>query len=215
MEKELKVVYKKYKKVLLPMILFVCSSFMIFQVIIPQWNSITSLREDVATKEFSLEQSKKSLEILSITPDSNLTNDFELATTAFPIQKDIVLMFTSLSEAANATGVELGGFSLKVGGIYDATNQYKNEKIIDGVPYLNVVVEATGSEDNITQFARKLYAGLPVIEINSINIQGKQGHLDVNFFFKPVSTQLAKQTKIASYTPEETKLLKTLAEWKQ
>ncbi len=215
MKKELRALYKKYKKVMLPMILFVCSSFVIFQVIIPQWNSIGSLREDVATKEFSLEQSKKSLEILSITPDASLTNDFELTTTAFPIQKDIVLMFTSLSEAANATGVQLGGFSLKVGGIYDATNQYKNEKIIDGVPYLNVIVEATGSEDEITQFARKLYAGLPVIEINSVNIQGKQGHLDVNFFFKPVSTQLAKQTKITSYTPEETKLLKTLAEWKQ
>lgn len=182
----------------------------------PQLDTISELNSNIIKKSSDIEAASKLYEALSTLPESVLADDYDIAVRAVPIEKDLTLMFTSLTDAAGKSNVELGGFTLNVGGVYDSTNSYKNEKQIDGIPYLNIIVSATGNETNLISFGQALYKTLPLIQINSIQIHDGRGNFDVNFYFKPIKAlQIVKEgNNIEGLTSAESALLKEFSSWK-
>lgn len=215
MKKELRKIYRKNKKIIIPGVLFFAVFFIIVRVILPQIDSISEIQKNIEIKTSEIESSNNLFNTLSSMPDQELTNNYNIATKAVPIQKDLTIMFTALTDAATKANVVLGGFTLNAGGVYDSTNLYWGEKVIDGIPYLNVVVSVSGSENNLIKFGEALYKNLPLIQINSIQVREGRGSFDINFYFKPVIQQSAikKEESIGSITPKEKALLKTLSEW--
>lgn len=214
MEKELRAVYKKYKQQLLPITLLFASFFIIFRVALPQWSEISEVQRQIDKKEQTVEDLQNSLSLLQSTPVAIIDRNFEVATTALPPQKDVALMFTMLNSAANKANVELQGFNLRVGDIFDTENEVKGERSIDGIPYLNVTIQAEGDNENLKAFAENLYQSLPLVELTKVSIDRGLGSYDVNFFFKPFESIPANFiNKIQSLTPEETTLLQQLEGW--
>ncbi len=216
--KELDFIYRKHKKKILPLIFGFVSVFVFFRIIIPQWSDITDVQSLLTTKNKVVEAKGATVDLLNSLSQENVDSDYALATTALPNQKDIVLIFSELSDAASKSNVKLGGFSLKVGGIYTTTKNAKSaDKSINGIPYLNILVNVSGKNDNLRKFADVIYKSMPVVEIKSIDITKSDARYDVNFYFKPVALKApnADSTALTSLTPLQASQLKELKSWKQ
>lgn len=214
MEKELRQVYRKYKAQLLPIALIFSSFFIIFRIALPQWSEISDVSRQIDKKEEAVADLEKTITLLQTTPSDVIDRNFEITTTALPPEKNVALMFTMLNGAANKADVKLQGFNLRVGDIFDTQKDVKSEKSIEGIPYLNVTIQAEGSNENLKVFAENLYKSLPLIELTRVAIDKGLGSFDVNFFFKPYDTiPAAFLNKIDNITPEEAELLKQLEGW--
>lgn len=216
--KELDFIYRKHKKEILPLIFGFVSVFVLFRIIMPQWSDITDVQSLLTTKNKVVEAKGATVDLLNSLSQENVDNDYILTTTALPNQKDVVLIFSELSDAASKSNVKLGGFTLKVGGIYTtAKNANAAEKSINGIPYLNILVNISGKNENLRKFADIMYTSMPVVEIKSVNIAKNDARYDVNFYFKPVALKApdADSTALTSLTPLQTSQLKELKFWKQ
>lgn len=214
---ELEIIYKKRKQQILPLVFGFAAFFVLFRVILPQWSDIQEVQQLLVSKSDSVSAKEASVTLLNSLSQETVDGNYNLVTTALPIQKDIVLIFTELSEAADTTGVILGGFSVKVGGVYSATKTVSPaEKSISGVPFLNIVISITGQPDNLKQFAKTLYNSIPLVEIKSIDIGKKDARYDVNFYYKPIALRPAgsDSTPLTGLSAQENAQIQQLKSWK-
>ncbi len=215
--KELKEIYRKRKQQLLPLAFTFASFFVIFRIIIPQWTDISDVSLLMTQKQLTVDAKEESIRLLNSIPTEKVESDYSLITTALPVQKDIILIFSQLSDAAARSNVKLGGFSVKVGGIYSSDKSEKQDiqKTVEGIPYLNILVNVSGQTDGLKRFADELYKSLPLVEIASINIGKTDARYDVNFYFKPTVLRPANAdtTALKSMTPVENEQLEELRTW--
>lgn len=216
--KELEEIYRKRKQQLLPLIFGFAAFFVLFRVVLPQWSDISDVGSLLSQKKSTVEAKEETLRLLNSTPDQVVDDNYTLITTALPTQKDVVLIFSELSDTAQKSGVKLGGFSVKVGGIYTSdtkNNAVDTGKSIQGIPYLNILVNVTGQVDQMKNFAEEIYRSLPLVEINGINIGKNDARYDINFFFKPVTVRPtnADTTALKAISPVEQKQLDELKTW--
>ncbi len=214
--KELEAIYRKRKKQLIPLIFGFASFFVLFRIILPQWTDISDALELISTKNSTIDAKEKSLLLLNSLSQEKVDDDFKVVTKALPLQKDIVLIYDELNTVAGKTNVKLGGFSVKLGGVYDAqTKKQKAEREINGVPFLNILVSVSGPNENVRAFAEKMYESAPLVEIKEVDIGKNDARYDVYFFFKPIAIRPTNADKIAleDLTVNEKKQLETLRSW--
>ncbi len=216
--KELELIYRKRKKQLLPIIFGFASVFVFFRIIIPQWSDIQDAQQLITTKDSVVKAKETTVALLESLSQENVDNDYMLATTALPAQKDVVLIFSELSDASSKAGVKLGGFTIKVGGVYSTskTQQVSGEKSINGIPFINILVTVSGKNDGLRKFAEIMYKSMPVVEIKSVDISKSDARYNVNFFYKPVALKApnADSTALTNLTPLQSSQLKELKGWK-
>lgn len=211
---ELNFIYKKHKNRLVPAILFLAAFFVIFRIILPQWSDINNVNEELAKKNKSIEALTQTLNVLSVTPDEVVNRNYELVTTALPIEKDIILIFNELNTASQKASVKLGGFSLKVGGVYSKQKLPVVGKTISGIPYLNILVKASGEPEKLKDFASIMNKSIPLIEIKTIDISRKDAQYDSNFFFNPIALRSKNiNLPLTQLDAGEALLLKQLSEF--
>lgn len=214
---ELKLIYKKRKHQLLPLFFFLGSFFVIFRIILPQLTDISDAQSLIDQKKSAIEAKSESLRVLNSMSDSDVDANYDLVSTALPLQKDVVLIFTELSDASSKAGVSLGGFNVKVGGIYEAKGKSdKAQSNVSGLPFLNIIINVTGPSQNLKDFSEILNQSLPLVGINSVNIGKNDARFDVNFYYKPVVTKPLKSdtTALSELTSIEKKELEKLQAWK-
>ena len=217
--KELEKIYRKRKRQLLPLIFGFASFFVIFRVVMPQWNDIQDVQSLLTTKGATVDAKEASVTTLNSLPQETVDENYSVATTALPIQKDVVLIYTELNSASNKANVKLGGFSIKVGGIYSAITEKSSPKIeraVNGIPYLNILVNVTGTNVNLRKFAEVLYKSIPLVDIKSIDIAKNDARLDVNFYYKPIAIKPsnADTNAVKNLSAVELSQLNTLKTWR-
>lgn len=211
---ELNFIYEKHKNQLVPAALFLAAFFVIFRIILPQWSDIQNVNEELSKKNQSIESLNSTLNVLQGTPDEIVDRNYELVTTALPIAKDIVLIFNELNAAADKSSVKLGGFSLKVGGVYSKQKTSTTEQTIAGIPYLNILVKANGDTAKLKDFANAMYKSIPLIEIKTVDISKKDAQYESKFFFKPISLRSSgANVPLTQLNASENSLLKQLSDW--
>ncbi len=216
---ELEQIYRRRKKQLLPLIFGFASFFVFFRIVIPQWSDIQDVQSLLTTKSASVEAKEQSVTLLNSLPQAVVDENYEVITTALPLQKDVVLIYTELNKAAERSGVKLGGFSIKVGGIYTAESDKKVQpttKVVNGIPFLNILVNAEGDNLNLRKFAQELYKSIPLVDIKAIDLAKSDARLDVNFYYKPVTVRPlnADTTAVKNLTKAEEAQLNTLKGWR-
>lgn len=185
---ELKAIYKKHKQRILPIVLAFAGIFVLFRIVLPQWADISDTRSLIEKKETTVKAKESTLLLLNALSPENVDRDYDLATKALPIQKDLVLIFNELTTVSEKTNVELGGFSVKVGDVYttEPGSGRAREREVSGIPFLNIVVNVSGQSENMRLFAEELYRSVPLVEIKGIDIAKSDARYDVNFFYKPI-----------------------------
>lgn len=214
---ELKQIYKKRKQQLLPLFFGFAAFFVFVRIVLPQWTDVTDVRILLSDKENAVKAKEETIRLLNSLPTEKIESDYALATTALPLQKDIILIFTELNDASSRAGVTLGGFNVKVGDIYSSEKkETAGSKTISGIPYIDILVNVSGQNENLRRFAEELYKSIPLVEIKTIDVAKNDARFGVNFFYKPValrptSTQI---TALKSLSAPEEAQLKELSEWK-
>lgn len=217
--KELELIYRKRKKQLLPLIFGFASFFVFFRIVMPQWSDIQDVQSLLTSKSTTVDAKEQSVTLLNSLPQSVVDENYEVITTALPLQKDVVLIYAELNKAAEKSGVKLGGFSIKVGGIYAAESEKKTQpttKAVNGIPFLNILVNAEGENTNLRKFAQELYKSIPLVDIKAIDLAKSDARLDVNFYYKPVTVRPlnADTTAVKNLTKAEESQLNTLKGWR-
>lgn len=216
--KELNLIYKKRKKQLLPIVFGFAAVFVIFRILIPQWSDIQDAQQLLTTKDDTVKAKEATVTLLNSMSQESVDNDYSLVTTALPSQKDVVLIFSELSDVSSKAGVKLGGFTIKVGGVYSTSKvqQLTGEKAINGIPYINILVTVSGKNDGLRKFAEIMYKSMPVVEIRSVDMSKNDARYSINFFYKPVALKAPNADSVAltSLTPLESSQLKELKSWK-
>lgn len=211
---ELNFIYKKHKNQLVPAVLFLAAFFVIFRIILPQWSDISNVNEELSKKNTSIEGLKSTLNVLQVTPDDVVDRNYELVTMALPVEKDIILIFNELNNAAQKSSVKLGGFSLKVGGVYSKQKTAVTGQTISGIPYLNILVKANGDTDKLKDFANAMYKSIPLIEIKTIDISKEDAQYESKFFFDPIALQSNQaNSQLTQLDAGENSLLKQLGDF--
>jgi hypothetical protein len=194
------------------------SFFVLFRIILPQWSDIQDTLQLINSKAEAVQAKEQTIQLLNSLSLENVDADYNLVTTALPIQKDIVLIFSELNSAAAASNVQLGGFTVKVGGVYASdTTTLSANKSLNGIPFLNTLVNVSGSNEDVRKFAIELYKSIPLVEIKNIDISKKDARYDVNFYFKPITVRPnnADNTALKALTVAERQQLETLKTWNQ
>lgn len=213
---ELRQIYRKRKQQLLPLIFGFAAFFIFVRVVLPQWTDIVDAQQLITTKQSTVEAKEATLTLLNSMPSETIDSDYQLITTALPVQKNIVLIYDQLNTVASRANVGLGGFSVKLGGVYSATAASAPEKGgASGIPFLNIVVTVTGQNENVRLFAEELYKSMPLVEITSIDIARSDARYDVKFFYKPIVARPKNiyTTPLTSLNPAEQKQLDELKQW--
>lgn len=216
---DLKHSYRKNKQKILPIIFGLVGFFVIFRIILPQWTDIQDVQQLISTKLSTVSAKDSNVTLLNSMPNETVDSNYNLVATALPIQKDVVLIFSELNNVSAKTNVKLGGFSLQVGGIYsnNKTAALSGGKTqgISGIPYLTILINVSGDNDNLKQFAEELYKSIPLVEIKDINISKNNAQYNVNFFFKQVALRPANvnTTQLKSLSADENSLLTKLKSW--
>ncbi len=215
--KELDLLYRKHKKQIVPLVFGFAAVFVVFRIILPQWSDITEVQQLLTSKGEVVKAKQETVDLLNSLPQENVNTNYSVATTALPPQKDIVLLFSELNDASARADVKLGGFTVKVGGVYSATNTNKDtDKSINGIPYLNILISVSGQSDALRKFADVMYKSMPIVEIKNIDIAKNDARYDVNFYFRPIALKAAKSdsTALTNLTPLQISQLKELNSWK-
>jgi len=214
--KELQHIYRKRKKQLLPLAFGLASFFVIFRVIMPQWSDIQSVQELLTTKSSAITAKEESVLVLNSISDQVVDENYNTSIRALPLQKDAILIYTELTGAAAQANVKLGGFSIKVGGIYSTIKSSPSkDRIISGIPSLNILVNVSGQNENLRKYAEILYKSVPLVEIKNVDISKSDARLDVNFYYQPVAIKSnnSDNTAIKKLTTAEVTQLQTLKSW--
>ncbi len=215
MEKQLKLYLRRYRQDLLPAALILAALMLANFIILPQFNDIGDLRTQIDVQEDTNEGLRSSDSTLSSISDSQLDDDYDLVLSALPLSKSIGSIFEALNSAALRSNVVIGSLNVQVGTVYEQNAKGVEKNNVDGVPYLNILVRATGqSAADFTNFAQVLYESVPVVEINSIEASESDARFDVNFYFKPMNPAgFQAQTLVAPLNAQQQSLLSTLREW--
>lgn len=215
--KELEAIYRKRKKQLLPLVFGFATFFVIFRVVMPQWTDIQDVQSLLTSKGETVDAKEETLRVLNSIPTEQVEDNYKLITTALPLQKDVILIFNELDNASARANVKLGGFSIKVGGIYsaEAPKAVSELKSISGVPYLSILVAVSGQSEGLKSFADELYKSIPLVEITSVDIKKNDARYEVNFYFKPVALkpQNAEMVALKPLTSVENEQIQTLKSW--
>lgn len=197
---------------MIPGILLILCLFIVFKVIFPQLLSISESNSEIKNKKIEAEALSKTLSILSSLDANQIEVDLNTSTHALPTSKDIALIFSSLTSAANSSQATLREFSLKVGGIYGRAIKGVGSK---GTPSIDVIAKISSPNPaSFITFSREIQKRLPLSEIKSMNSSGTTATYEIGFFYKPIDIAIvAKQDRINSLSQSDINTLGQLREW--
>lgn len=216
MEQQLRNYLKRHKQDVMPATLLVAAIFLVWIIVLPQFNDVMSLRGKIETQTETNEGLESSQNVLEAIDDSQLDEDYELVLRALPTNKSISSIYSSLSTTALESNVTIGSLNLQVGSVYSQKQEeLSKQRMVGGVPFLNMVVRVNGnSATDTTRFAQLLFETIPLVEIEEISVTDIEGRYDVDFFFKPINrSSFQAQTVIQPLSPAMQKLLTTLRSW--
>lgn len=211
---------KNNKRLIGPAVLFILSIFILLRVVIPMISSIGQERSKLAESKARLEKLNSSQNAIQEINANNITQNINLANKAFPMNKEIIQIYTTVVDVAAQDGLQVESFSVKVGQVYNkdgavTTDEKQGE---DGeFPTLDISVGVSASDTNsLFEFSNNLMKALPLANVNRLSTTEGNGEYDLSFYYKPINTStLSQQEFVTPLTETEKQSLKTIEEFDQ
>jgi hypothetical protein len=210
---QLKEFIQNYRKILLPLLLIFASVFLMILVIMPQFSSITNKMSEISDQNKLIATLTNSQRAVTDTSEALVNSDFDTATLALPVQKDISLVFDALTQAASETNTTVSTFAITVGGIYGKAAEAST---VAGNPNMSVTASVIGDVASLVAFTQKLNETLPLSEISKIDISDSEAVLEISFYYKPVdASKIASEDSVTPLSQSDKILLNKLKEWEE
>jgi len=214
---QLKLYLKRKKQMLVILAILSACVLLILVVIIPQFEAFALSRRQVLAKAEEVKILKKSYSVLNSRTDELLNSQLTTVEKALPSNKNIISVFGSISDIALKLGIEIEGFTIKVGGLYskDPKKEPPEQLSVLGVPFLRVILNlSVQNMDDLTEYINNLYESRPLAEVKILNTSANQATLEVNFYYKPYNLQaLTGEDVITPLTMQEEQTLNQINGW--
>lgn len=203
----LNILYRKYKKFLLPVFIII-ACFVIFVVIVtPQLRALLNSMDQGKIEQQKLQTLKNNYNILSNMNEINLNTNFQSLTKTLPSTKDFAGIINSISYNSLISGVNVGDFQFNVGDV---------EKAPVGAlfPNLQMTLNVSGNSKAILLFISNLYKSVPVAEVTNIKHSGVSATLSLQFYYKAFpQDSINDDIAISQFSPKDLSLINSVSSW--
>lgn len=201
-----RMVYIRYRFIVVPLGLIVSSIILMVLVVFPQFQDFERGRRQQEDLKKQNEKLQQNIQILSAMDDSTLSSYVSVALSALPLTKDYIGILGAISTAAGESGTGLSDFSFRVGDVASGSAQ-----VVDPIV---IKLQVQGPLSSLQQFVASLSESLPLSEISAISINGNTMNLEITFLYKPpVKPQLGTQTNLKPLSRQELSLMSELSSW--
>lgn len=168
------------KDLLLPIGVLVGGLLIILFFVVPQLLSFPSKLSERNSEVARLDEIRAAKEILASTNDSVLDSQVETVSNVLPIDRGFESIFNSISESANLSNVQIGGYVFNDSGQVVAEEGQEAPSRI-----LKFTILINGTPDQAALFLEELYKTGPLAGINRINYVDGATEIEVDFYYKP------------------------------
>lgn len=202
------IIYNRNKHYIIPFIvIFICIG-LILQILIPQFKTLSEVKEEAEKASQRLTELKEDLNILSNLDEGILESQLKTTTFALPINKEFGGILNALYSAANSSGVNIGKFSFQVGDL--AKSDQKDTKF----PFINLTISIGNDVEAVNNFINRIGKTLPISDVSFVKIDNKISTLSLLFYYKflPVS-DVQKDVRILPITNEKLLLFSKISDF--
>ncbi|MBU2632135.1 hypothetical protein KKG52_00290, partial [Patescibacteria group bacterium] len=202
--------YKKHKKILLPIGIIFLAVILFLRVVIPQIVNYIEVKEQVKKEQETLGILKNNLIVLSSLNDATLDSNLKLVGLALPIDKDFAGILTTILISSSKAGVSLGNFEFSVGELDSKVDSSAS----DGYPSLRMSLKAEGSLQDIKKFTEELRKSLPLSDIVSLALSPESSTVDLLFYYKALPPlNISSEQPVNNISPEGNTILRDIISW--
>ncbi|HSA84282.1 MAG TPA: hypothetical protein VLF20_05380 [Patescibacteria group bacterium] len=193
-------------------IIIACSNIF-FQLVLPQiegWFSVTN--EVVATRQ-RIDTINQNIRFFTTLEKQTVEDQFEIATTALPFEKDFDSIIAALTDASLQSGVSLEDYTFQVGEIASVSAQKtQNQNIL---PFVEVTVLVSGDVHGVNLFIREMNRKVPLAEVTEINGDAFSTAITVKFYQKHFPAIVFTDDKpMSNISEQDAELLTEFAGWR-
>lgn len=197
--------FKKYKSQFLTLCFFLGGILIIFQVIIPIIQQISSQQQKNSIEQEKLSDINLSVQLIQSANESDLGNKLHVAVGVLPSEKSITAIYSALTNAAISSGVVFEGFTISPGDIYGDVDK----KTEVGVPSVAVSAKISNvTADSLGLFLSSLSNTPPLSQVKDIKLTGGTAHIDLIFYYKPYDLTTINSDIIKPFTQTEEDILR-------
>jgi len=205
----------KYKQNFVPIALYFFGFFIILRILIPQITQFQGVKRDYKEKKDEIALLQTSIKTLSEIDQTALEDTLEILENALPREQDATLIVSSLNAAALRANVEIIGYVLSPGKIYE--KQQENADSQGGVtisdsnktPFQELELQV--GSDNISQIidlAEEFQELVPLSEVSKLSANATDGSFVIRFFYKPFNKEaLSKKDFVAPFKTSDLELI--------
>ncbi len=177
--KSFKFIFNKNRSYVLPVIVILVSVIIFFRLVIPQFGVLITVRKEAKEASLKLEILKGNLNILTNVNEEVLDSQLQILKSALPLNKDFIGILNSIYSTAQKTGVDLGGFSFKIG---DLARPEDN----DNFPVVRLALPINSSVVGINSFVGTISKTVPLSEVYSVKVGNASSNIGISFYYKPL-----------------------------
>lgn len=188
------------------------AAFLVFYVIIPQYDQWFSIQNEVADTKAKLDVVNNNLNFIGSLDKKKLNDKLKVASSALPLEKDFAPVIGAIADAAIEAGVSTEDYSFRVGRI--ASNSAEGATLYSANA-ISLAIVVNIPVTDVQKFVRAIERKLPLSSVTSLEADSRSTTISVSFLNKPyVSKPFNDETSIKRLTRDQETLLKQMAEWK-
>lgn len=202
------ILYRKYKSFVLPMGIIIACLVLFFIIVMPQIQSVISVRDQEQAEKIKLEKLKNNYNLLNNLDEATLNSELTTLSSTLPSNKDFAGIISTISDKSLQAGVAIGDFSFSVG---DVTNPTPNVTLF---PSLQIILSITGSPQAVIDFIKLLYKSTPMAEVTNISASGNSATITIQFFYKSFPQgAISDETQIFPFSQKDQALITDISSW--
>jgi len=183
-------------------------------LILPQIRNYFSIREEIQTTRERIAIINNNIRFLSQLDENQLEEDFLLASSALPPERDVASLISAINQAAIMSEITLDDFSFQVGQISSRSTEVPEDSQKNAL----VTFTARGDVLQIRDFLTNLQQKIPLLALREIDAQffaTGSTQVVITYFYNtfPLITEDGT-IPISALSPENEALLEKLRSWR-
>lgn len=198
----------QYYSVSLIIITLCVCLFLIFQIIIPQFEDWFSIRAEVVSVQQEISSINQNINFIISLNKQALSQQLRIATAAMPDEKSFGDISNAITYAAETANVSLEDYSFQVENESDSTTP--------GVSYTDLSLVVDGNMVQVTNFIHTIYQELPIAAVKEVSATSLSANITLVFYSKTEPrSSFSTENSLSPITASQISLLNKLSLWQQ
>lgn len=204
-----------YYSVLVLSVLFSICLVLFFQVVMPQFESWFSIRDESLATRQRIDIIEGNVSFVKNLDQNILEEQRELTLRALPTQKDFGAIIDAVSASSIKSGVSVDDFSFGLGSIATGSAKKKDTgKKHSDYEMTSLTLSIEGSVENVKSFVKEISEKLPISNVQSVDYKNEKSTIVLVFYSKLFSPPKVKaEEPLLPISAEDSEVINKLSAW--